>query len=166
MPELRAEEKLEELRSQLRSLGSVVVAFSGGADSAFLAWVANDTLGRDRVPAPTAASPSLAGEERPDCAELAAEWGLRWCEVETDEMANAAYRQNDPERCYWCKDALLAVAGPVAHAEEATVVLGVNVDDLSDHRRGKRAATDRGASFPLVDAGFTKDDVRSWSRTL
>jgi len=158
--------ELDLLRERLQSLGSVVVAFSGGADSAFLAWVANDTLGRDRVLALTAVSPSLAGDERTDCAELAAEWGLRWCEVETDEMANAAYRQNDPERCYWCKDALLAVAGPVAHAEGATVVLGVNVDDLSDHRPGQRAAAERGASFPLVDAGFTKDDVRSWSRTL
>src|SRR4051812_15021113 len=166
MPELRAEEKLEELRSQLRSLGSVVVAFSGGADSAFLAWVANDTLGRDRALALTAVSPSLAGDERTDCAELAAEWDLRWCEVETDEMANAAYRQNDPERCYWCKDALLAVAGPVARAEGATVVLGVNVDDLSDHRPGQRAAAERGAAFPLVDAGFTKDDVRATSRAL
>src|SRR3954447_9551007 len=157
---------LRVLRDRLESLGSVVVAFSGGADSAFLAWVANDTLGRDRALALTAVSPSLAGEERSDCAELASEWGLRWCEVETDEMANAAYRQNDPERCYWCKDALLAVAGPVARAEGATVVLGVNVDDLSDHRPGQRAAAERGASFPLVDAGFTKDDVRSWSRTL
>src|SRR3954452_3920356 len=157
---------LDVLRDRLRSLEQVVVAFSGGADSAFLAWVANDTLGRDRALALTAVSPSLAGDERTDCAELAAEWGLRWCEVETDEMANAAYRQNDPDRCYWCKDALLAVAGPVAQAEGATVVLGVHVDDLSDPRPGQRAAAERGASFPLVDAGFTKADVRSWSRTL
>src|SRR4051812_5805601 len=166
MPELRAEGKLEALRSQLRSLGSVVVAFSGGADSAFLAWVANDTLGRDRALALTAVSPSLAGDERTDCSELAAEWGLRWREVETDEMANAAYRQNDPDRCYWCKDALLEVAGPIATAERATVVLGVNVDDLSDHRPGQRAASEHGAAFPLVDAGFSKADVRDWSRRL
>ncbi|MEY2437600.1 MAG: pyridinium-3,5-biscarboxylic acid mononucleotide sulfurtransferase [Acidimicrobiaceae bacterium] len=158
--------ELEVLRDGLRELGQVVVAFSGGADSAFLAWVANDTLGAERALALTAVSPSLAGDERADCSSLAAEWGLRWCEVETDEMANAAYRMNDPDRCYWCKDALLSVAGPIATAEGATVVLGVNVDDLSDHRPGQRAASERGAAFPLVDAGFTKADVRDWSRQL
>jgi uncharacterized protein len=158
--------ELEVLRNGLRELGQVVVAFSGGADSAFLAWVANDTLGAERALALTAVSPSLAGDERADCSALAAEWGLRWCEVETDEMANAAYRMNDPDRCYWCKDALLSVAGPIATAEGATVVLGVNVDDLSDHRPGQRAAAERGAAFPLVDAGFTKADVRDWSRQL
>ncbi|MEY2590663.1 MAG: pyridinium-3,5-biscarboxylic acid mononucleotide sulfurtransferase [Acidimicrobiaceae bacterium] len=158
--------ELEVLRDGLRELGQVVVAFSGGADSAFLAWVANDTLGAERALALTAVSPSLAGDERADCSALAAEWGLRWCEVETDEMANAAYRMNDPDRCYWCKDALLSVAGPIATAEGATVVLGVNVDDLSDHRPGQRAAAERGAAFPLVDAGFTKADVRDWSRQL
>jgi uncharacterized protein len=158
--------ELEVLRDGLRELGQVVVAFSGGADSAFLAWVANDTLGAERALALTAVSPSLAGDERADCSALAAEWGLRWCEVETDEMANAAYRMNDPDRCYWCKDALLSVAGPIATAEGATVVLGVNVDDLSDHRPGQRAASERGAAFPLVDAGFTKADVRDWSRQL
>jgi uncharacterized protein len=158
--------ELEVLRDGLRGLGQVVVAFSGGADSAFLAWVANDTLGAERALALTAVSPSLAGDERADCSALAAEWGLRWCEVETDEMANAAYRINDPDRCYWCKDALLSVAGPIATAEGATVVLGVNVDDLSDHRPGQRAASERGAAFPLVDAGFTKADVRDWSQRL
>jgi uncharacterized protein len=158
--------ELDVLRDRLRALGQVVVGFSGGADSAFLAWVANDTLGSERVLALTAVSPSLAGDERTDCSELAAEWGLRWREVETDEMANAAYRQNDPDRCYWCKDALLQVAGPIASAEGATVVLGVNVDDLSDHRPGQRAAAERGAAFPLVDAGFAKSDVREWSRRL
>ena len=158
--------ELDVLRERLRALGQVVVGFSGGADSAFLAWVANDTLGSERALALTAVSPSLAGDERADCSQLAAEWGLRWQEIETDEMANAAYRQNDPDRCYWCKDALLEVAGPIASAEGATVVLGVNVDDLSDHRPGQRAAAERGAAFPLVDAGFAKSDVREWSRRL
>ncbi len=158
--------ELEALRDRLLALGPVVVAFSGGADSAFLAWVANDTLGPQRALAVTAVSPSLPGDERDECAALAAEWGLRWREIQTDELANAAYRVNDPNRCYWCKDALMDVAGPIAVAEGATVVLGVNVDDLGDHRPGQRAAAERGGSFPLLDAGFTKLDVREWSRRL
>jgi uncharacterized protein len=162
---------LDRLRARLRALDRVVVAFSGGADSAFLAWVAHDTLGPARALAVTAVSPSLAGTERVECAELAAEWGLRWAEVETDELAQAAYARNDGDRCYWCKDALLRALGPVAAAASAdgadtTVVLGVNVDDLGDHRPGQRAASERGAAFPLVDAGFTKADVRAWSRRL
>ena len=162
---------LDGLRAQLRDLDRVVVAFSGGADSSFLAWVAHDTLGPERALAVTAVSPSLPGSERVDCAELAAEWGLRWREVETDEMVEAAYSRNDADRCYWCKEALLRAVDPIvanlaAGDAEATVVLGVNLDDLGDHRPGQRAAAERGAAFPLVDAGFTKDDVRAWSRRL
>ena len=162
---------LDGLRARLRDLERVVVAFSGGADSAFLAWVAHDTLGPDRALAVTAVSPSLPGSERVDCAELAAEWGLRWREVETDEMVEAAYARNDADRCYWCKDALLRAVDPIvttlaAGDAGATVVLGVNLDDLGDHRPGQRAAAERGAAFPLVDAGFTKHDVRDWSRRL
>jgi uncharacterized protein len=157
---------LDDLRDELRALGRVVVAFSGGADSAFLAWMANDTLGPDRSLAVTAVSPSLPAAERAESADLAAEWGLRWREVETDELADAAYTRNDADRCYWCKDALLRAAGPLAIAEGATVVLGVNLDDLGDHRPGQRAASERGAAFPLVDAGFGKSDVRAWSRRL
>jgi uncharacterized protein len=157
---------LEVLRQRLQALDRVVVAFSGGADSAFLAWVANDELGPERAIVATAVSPSLAGSERADCIALAGEWGLRWVEVETDEMLNAAYRENDADRCYWCKDALMEALGPIATAEGATVVLGVNTDDLGDHRPGQRAAGERGAAFPLVDAGFTKADVREASRVL
>ncbi|MEO7428262.1 MAG: TIGR00268 family protein, partial [Acidimicrobiales bacterium] len=76
------------------------------------------------------------------------------------------YARNDGDRCYWCKDALLAALAPLAEASGARVVLGVNLDDLGDHRPGQRAAAERGAAFPLVDAGFTKADVRSWSQQL
>lgn len=157
---------LRTLRDRLRSLDQVMVAFSGGADSAFLAWVAHDTLGPDRALAVTAVSPSLAGAEHADCAALAGEWELNWREVHTDEMDNAAYRRNDTDRCYWCKDALMDAIGPVVAEREATVLLGVNLDDLDDHRPGQQAASERGALFPLVEAGFTKADVRAASRHL
>ena len=159
---------LELLRAEFRALGQVVVAFSGGADSAFVAKVATDTLGAERVLCVTAVSPSLAPEELADCRALAAELGLRYLEVITDELADPAYSANDGSRCYHCKSSLMAALGPVADAAgpTATVVLGVNLDDLGDHRPGQAAAAERGAVFPLVTAGFTKADVRAWSRTL
>jgi pyridinium-3,5-biscarboxylic acid mononucleotide sulfurtransferase len=157
---------LAGLRQRLRDLDRVVVAFSGGADSAFLAWVAHDTLGSERALMATAVSPSLASFEHADCRDLAAEWGLRWTEVLTGEMEDAAYRVNDADRCFHCKSALMDVLSPLADAEGATVVLGVNVDDLGDHRPGQRAASEAGAVFPLVEAAFTKSDVRAHSRRL
>ncbi len=157
-------EQLERLRHRLRALGQVVVAFSGGADSAFLAWVATDTLGPDRAVAITAVSPSLAADELDDCRALAAEWALAWRTVETVEMESAAYRRNDAMRCFHCKSALMDALGPIA--DGATIVLGGNVDDLGDYRPGQEAAAQAGAAFPLVDAGFTKADVRRESRQL
>ncbi|MBM45919.1 MAG: TIGR00268 family protein [Acidimicrobiaceae bacterium] len=157
---------LEALRTNLRGLQRVLVAFSGGADSAFLAWVANDTLGSDVVQCFTAVSPSLAQSELDDCASLAAEWGLNWSPVETAEMDNAAYRVNDADRCFHCKSALMDVVEPIACEHELIVVLGVNTDDLGDHRPGQSAAQERLARFPLVEAGFSKKDVREHSKKL
>lgn len=158
------DDKLAALDGSLRDLDSVVVAFSGGADSAFLAAAALRSLDADRVLAVTAVSPSLAGAEYDDCRALADEWGLPWQAVETAEMERAAYRRNDGDRCYHCKAELMDVVNPVASAAGSIVVLGVNVDDLGDHRPGQRAATEAGARFPLVEAGFTKADVRAASR--
>ncbi len=160
------EEKLEVLDAELRGLGRVIVAFSGGADSAFLAYRAQQILGTDAVHAVTAVSPSLAGDEEADCRALAREWGLRWTPVATEEMERAAYRINNSDRCYYCKAELMEVVGPIAAAEGATVVLGVNVDDLGEHRPGQAAADERGAQFPMVAAGITKADVRALSKRL
>lgn len=157
---------LAELRRRLVELDRVVVAFSGGADSAFLARVATDWLGSDKVLCVTAVSPSLAPEELADVRDIAREWSLRHREVETNELANSAYTANDGSRCAHCKDALLDVVGPLASSENATVVLGVNTDDLGDYRPGQQAASKRGAVFPLVDAGFSKDAVRTASKAL
>lgn len=156
--------KLELLDAELRRLENVVVAFSGGVDSAFLAYRAHQILGVSAAHAVTAVSPSLAGDEEADCRSLASEWGLRWTPVRTDEMARAAYRANDIDRCYHCKAELMDVIGPIALAEQATVLLGVNLDDLGEHRPGQAAADERGAQFPMVAAGITKADVRALSQ--
>src|SRR5438309_10233976 len=114
MPDLAA------LRQRIRDVGPLVVAFSGGADSAFLAFVAHDTLGPDVVVAATAVSPSLAVDELADCRALAAEWHLRHVEVATDEIDNDDYRANDGDRCYWCKSSLMDALLPVALAAGAS----------------------------------------------
>jgi uncharacterized protein len=156
--------KLAVLDEVLAAMGRVVVAFSGGADSAFLAVAAAKVLGTDRAHAVTAVSPSLAATEEADCAALAATWALRWTRVHTDEVERAAYRANDVDRCWHCKSALMDQLAPIAAAEGAVVVLGVNTDDLGEHRPGQQAAADRGARFPLVEAGLTKRDVRAASQ--
>ena len=154
------------LRKSLEALERVLVAFSGGADSAFLAWVANDTLGYESARCFTAVSPSIADSELEDCGQLAQEWGLNWEPIETSEMESAAYRLNDSNRCYYCKSALMDVAEPLANLHSCVVVLGVNMDDLGDHRPGQSAAEERSARFPLVEAEFSKEDIRAHSRQL
>jgi len=157
---------LERLTRVLGGLGRVVVAFSGGADSSLLGYVANRTLGPARVLCVTSSSASLGADELANCRALAAEWGLRHLVVETNELADESYARNDLDRCYHCKRELMDVlAGPAAR-ESATITLGVNLDDLSDFRPGQRAAAERGAVFPLVEAGLAKHDVRELSRQL
>ncbi len=164
---------LGALRERLHELGPVVVAFSGGADSAFLAWVAHSVLGQQGSMAVTAVSASLAPSELADCRSLAREWQLNYQEVESHEDARPEYRANGADRCWHCKDELMRCLAPLATSFAATygstdaqVVLGVNVDDLGDYRPGQEAARDAGALFPLVDARFTKADVRATSRSL
>ena len=157
---------LPRLESLISELGSVVVAFSGGADSAFLANVAHRVLGPDGALCVTAVSPSLAAEDEEHCRAIAAEWGLRWTTVESTEMEDPRYVANGADRCARCKDALMVALRPLAAAESATVVLGVNTDDLGDFRPGQAAAAAGGARFPLVEAGLSKADVREMSRRL
>ena len=158
--------KLDELRANLRELRSVVVALSGGVDSTLLAYVANQTLGSQKALAITAVSPSLAPEEEEVCRDFAARWNLNWHVVHTDEMADPEYVMNDGTRCAHCKTALMDGLEPIAKQRGATVVLGVNLDDLADHRPGQKAAAERGAVFPFVSAAMTKADIRSIARDL
>jgi uncharacterized protein len=131
-----------------------------------LAFVGRQVLGREGAICVTAVSASLAPEELADCAALASEWDLDWRPVETNELATEAYARNATDRCYHCKTELMNVIEPVAAASGATAVLGVNVDDMGDHRPGQRAAAERGARFPLLEAGLSKADVRALSRRL
>ncbi|HWW54030.1 MAG TPA: ATP-dependent sacrificial sulfur transferase LarE, partial [Acidimicrobiales bacterium] len=126
----------------------------------------HDTLGRDHVLCVTAISPSLGAEEELDCRALADEWDLRWVGVPTAEMHDPVYVRNGADRCARCKTALMDALEPLASAEAARVVLGVNVSDLGDYRPGQEAAAAAGAAFPPVTARFTKDDVRHWSKEL
>ncbi len=158
-------EALSKLETELHALGNVVVAFSGGADSAFLAVIATQTLGAQHVKCVTAVSPSLAEMELEECGTLAAEWALNWHTVHTDEMENAAYQTNDAMRCFHCKSALMEALTP-SIASGYTAVLGVNVDDMGDHRPGQQAAREAGARFPLLDAGFTKQMIRDASQRI
>jgi uncharacterized protein len=159
-------DRLAELRRRLQEAGSILVAFSGGADSAFLLAAAARALGPDQVVAATAVSSSLPASELADAEAFAAELGVRHEAVATDEMSRDGYRANAGDRCYFCKAELLDVLGPVAERLGlATVATGTNADDaIAGFRPGIRAAAERGASTPLRDAGFSKDDVRTASR--
>lgn len=156
---------LARLRERLAREQRLIVAFSGGADSALLAWVADDVLGR-RALAVTAVSPSLPSAERTVARRFAREHGIAHLEVCTDEFDRPEYRRNTGNRCFHCKTAMFDAVAPMADLLGARVALGTNVDDLGDHRPGQRAAALRGAVAPLVDARLTKADVRRISADL
>jgi uncharacterized protein len=160
--------KLEALRATIAAYDQIVVAFSGGVDSAFLLKVAADVLGA-RCHAVTAVSQTMARSEVADAAALAAELGLgdRHHVVESHELEVPGFADNPEHRCALCKTELMEVAGPIAAAlGGAPIALGTNLDDLGDVRPGIAAARDRGARMPLVEAGFTKAEVRAASREL
>lgn len=157
--------RLSALESRLVDLGSVLVAFSGGADSALVLTAAVRALGPDRVAAATAVSDSLPDAELAAAERFAAEQGVRWLSPRTHEMQREGYRANAGDRCYFCKAELLEVLGPVAAANGlAHVATGTNADDVvAGFRPGIRAAAERGAVTPLLDAGLTKEQVRAAS---
>jgi uncharacterized protein len=161
-------EKLDALRAAIAAYDQIVVAFSGGVDSAFLLKVAADALGA-RCHAVTAVSPTMARSEVADAAALARELGLgaRHHVIESHELEVPGFADNPEHRCALCKTELMDVAAPLAAAlGGAPVALGTNLDDLGDVRPGIAAARARGARMPLVDAGFSKAEVRAASRAL
>ena len=157
-------EKQEQLIEILRGLGSVVVAFSGGADSAYLAWMAHQTLG-ERALAITALSPSFSAYDRQQAETFASDANLRHEFVQTHEFDNPRYILNQADRCYHCKTELFGVLAKVRSARGfAAVTYGVNADDMKDFRPGHRAASELGVNAPLLDAGLTKPEIRELSR--
>ncbi len=158
--------RLALLEERLREVGSVLVAFSGGADSAFLLAAATRVLGPDAVVAATALSDSLPDSEREPATAFAASLGVRHIRPATHEMDRGGYRANAGDRCYFCKAELVDVLAPLAdELGVATVATGTNADDaLGGFRPGIRAAAERGAVTPLRDAGLTKAQIRTLSR--
>jgi uncharacterized protein len=164
--ELTLADKHDRLREIIAGYGSALVCFSGGVDSTLLLRVAHDVLG-DRCVGLTAVSITMAASERTAARDLAAGIGARLEVVESHELERPGFAQNPTDRCYHCKAELLEIARPRADALAlAEVLIGTNLDDLGDHRPGLAAANERGARHPMVDAGFTKPDVRALSRSL
>lgn len=159
-----AAEKEQNLKLMLRSMERVVIAYSGGVDSSYLALVATQELGKNAV-CILGLSPSVSAHQRIEAAETAAMFGFRLKTIETNEIDDTAYRANAKNRCYFCKSELFGKLQAYAEKNNIRYILdGTNADDLGDHRPGLRAAQEKAVISPLADLGFSKADIREMSR--
>jgi uncharacterized protein len=157
-------EKQEKLFAVLRGLDRVMVAYSGGADSAYLAWAAHEVLG-DQAVAITADSASIPESHKRDAEAFVRQFGLAHEYIETHEFENPDYLKNDANRCFHCKDELFTRLEEVGRERGIrNIIYGVNADDLGDYRPGQKAAGLHSVKAPLVDAGLTKAEIRELSR--
>ena len=163
--ETGTDEKLSALKSALAGMNHVIVAYSGGVDSTFLAAVANEVLG-DAALAVTAKSPSLAPSEFDGAVEVAGVLGLNHHVIETAEVARDDYRANDPNRCFFCKEELYTHLSTLPEARYSQIINAHNLDDTGDFRPGINSAKKRGVRSPFVEVGLTKAEIREQSRAL
>jgi uncharacterized protein len=164
IPLIEAGQKEERLADILGELQSVVVGFSGGVDSAYLAYMANRVLGRDAL-CVTAVSPSYPTFQKKETAEFVERYGLNHLVIESEELDNPEYRENAPNRCYFCKSELFVKLEALARERGYKAVFdGTNYDDLGDFRPGRRAAAEHSVRSPLLEAQMTKLNIRELSR--
>ena len=160
------ETKQQCLDEQLAKLSSLIVAYSGGVDSAYLAYAAHHAMG-DRMLAVTALSASYSARDRSEAEKCVARFHFPHEFIETDELANPSYRANNADRCYFCKDELFVKLDHMAGRRGfAAVAYGINQDDMGDWRPGQQAAREHKVLTPLLDAGMSKADIRELSRQV
>lgn len=161
---IELESKSVQLDATLKKLGRTLVAYSGGVDSAYLAWAAHQVLG-DKMLAIIADSPSLARTQLSDAVAFANEQGIPLEVVATSELERPEYVRNDSQRCFFCKDELFTLMEKLRQARGfEAIAYGVNLDDQGDFRPGQKAAANHHVVAPLLDAGLTKDDIRALAR--